>query len=123
MEWENSIKGKDVKIKELIKISVNYIDNNFERDISLSDISKHVFLSSSYFARIFKEEMGISPINYLLHVRINRSKELLRDTSLKIIDVAQNVGFSNQQRFNEIFKKYTKVTPLVYRKLEKSDML
>jgi len=116
MEWENSIKQKSPKLKELIKISVNYIHNNFERDISLGDIAKFVFLSPSYFTRAFKEEMGISPISYLLKVRVERAKELLAETEHKISDIALSVGFSNQQRFNEIFKKYEKVTPLQYRK-------
>lgn len=116
MEWENSIKSKSPKLRELINISINYIHNNFERDISLGDISKFVFLSPSYFTRAFKEETGQSPINYLLKTRIERAKELLSGTSGKISDIALNVGFSNQQRFNEMFKKYTSMTPLQYRK-------
>ncbi len=116
MEWENSIKSKSPKLKELIGIAVNFIHNNFERDISLGDIAKFVFLSPSYFTRAFKEETGMSPINYLLKVRIERAKELLADTGLKISDIALNVGFSNQQRFNEMFKKYAGLTPLQYRK-------
>jgi transcriptional regulator GlxA family with amidase domain len=58
----------------------------------------------------------MSPINYLLKVRIDRAKELLADTGLKISDIALSVGFSNQQRFNEMFKKYVHQTPLQYRK-------
>ncbi|HOQ06356.1 MAG TPA: AraC family transcriptional regulator [Clostridiales bacterium] len=116
MEWENSIKLKSSKLKELIGIAINYIHNNFERDISLGDIAKYVFLSPSYFTRAFKEETGMSPISYLLRVRIDRAKELLVDTSLRISDIALSVGFSNQQRFNEMFKKYAGLTPLQYRK-------
>lgn len=116
LEWENSIKNKSPKLKELIQASVTYIHNNFERDISLKDISHYVFLSSSYFIRAFKEEMGISPISYLLKVRIERAKELLKETDLRVSDISLNVGFSNQQRFNDIFKKYVKVTPLRFRK-------
>lgn len=116
MEWENSIKSKSPKLRELINISVNFIHNNFERDISLGDIAKFVFLSPSYFTRAFKEETGLSPISFLLKTRIERAKELLADTGLKISDIALNVGFSNQQRFNEMFKKYTGMTPLQYRK-------
>jgi AraC-like DNA-binding protein len=116
MEWESSIKDKSPKLKELIQISSKFINNNFERDISLTDIAKYVFLSPSYFTRAFKEEIGVSPINYLLTVRVKRAKELLSETSMKISDIALSVGFSNQQRFNEIFKKYAKVTPLNYRK-------
>jgi AraC-like DNA-binding protein len=116
MEWENSIKNKSPKLKELIEISVRYINNNFERGISLGDMAKFVFLSPSYFARAFKDETGVSPINYLLKVRVERAKELLLQTDLKISDIALSVGFSNQQRFNEIFKKYTHQTPLRYKK-------
>jgi AraC-like DNA-binding protein len=116
MEWENSIKSKSPKLKELIGISVNFIHNNFERDISLGDIAKFVFLSPSYFTRAFKDETGMSPISYLLKTRIERAKELLADTSIKISDIALSVGFSNQQRFNEMFKKYAGITPLQYRK-------
>lgn len=116
MEWENSIKNKSPKIKELIHASVSFINNNFERDISVGDISKFVFLSTSYFTRAFKEEIGISPMNYLLKVRVDRAKELLEESELKISDIALQVGFSNQQRFNEMFKKYAGITPMQYRK-------
>lgn len=116
MEWENNIKTRSPKVKELIQVAVNYINNNYERDISLGDIAHFVFLSPSYFTRAFKEEVGISPINYLLKTRIERAKELLKETQMKVSDIALGVGFANQQRFNEIFKKYTGVTPLHYRK-------
>lgn len=116
MEWENNIKTRSPKVKELIQVAVNYINNNYERDISLGDIAHFVFLSPSYFTRAFKEEVGMSPINYLLKTRIDRAKELLRETQMKVSEIALGVGFANQQRFNEIFKKYTGVTPLHYRK-------
>jgi YesN/AraC family two-component response regulator len=116
MEWENSIKGKSSKLNEVIQASVNFINNNYERDISLKDISKYVFLSHSYFAKAFKEITGVSPINYLIKARVERAKELLAGTNEKAGDIAISVGFSNQQRFNEIFKKYTGMTPLQYRK-------
>lgn len=116
MEWESSIRDKTPKLKELIEIAVKYIHNNFERDISLGDVAKYVFLSPSYFTRAFKDEVGLSPINYLLKLRVERAKELLEDTDHKISDIALSVGFSNQQRFNEIFKKYSRMTPLQYRK-------
>jgi len=119
MEWENSIKNKSPKLKELIQASVNYIHNNYERDISIADISKYVFLSAGYFTRAFKEEMGTSPLSYLLKVRIDRAKEMLATTEMKVSDIAIGVGFSTQQRFNEVFKSYTGMTPLQYRKSQK----
>jgi len=120
MEWEDSIKEKTPKVKELISASVKFINNNFERDISLKDIANYVFLSSSYFSRVFREEMGITPISYLLKVRIERAKEMLRETDAKISDIAVSVGFSHQQRFNDIFKKHTGMSPMQYRKQVKN---
>jgi AraC-like DNA-binding protein len=73
-------------------------------------------MPSSYFTRAFKEETGQSPISFLLKTRIERAKELLSNTGNKISDIALSVGFSNQQRFNEMFKKYSGMTPLQYRK-------
>jgi YesN/AraC family two-component response regulator len=115
-EWENSMKTESGKLKELVEASVSYINKNFDREISVSDISKYIFLSTSYFTKIFKEYMNVSPHNYLLDIRINRAKELILNTDSKICDIALNVGFSNQQRFNEIFKKRVGITPLKYRK-------
>lgn len=116
MVWEDNIKNKSPKVKELIDVSLNYINNNFERDISIGDIARYVFLSQSYFARVFKEQTGMSPMNYLLKIRIDRARELLSTSKMKIGEIALSVGFSNQQRFNEIFKKHTRLTPLQYRK-------
>lgn len=115
IEWENSMKDKTPKLKELIKISVNYISLNYEQDLTLGDIANYIYLSPSYFAKVFREEMKQSPINYLLRLRIEKAKELLAKTDMMIGDIALDVGFSNHQRFNEIFRKFTKMTPTTYR--------
>lgn len=116
LEWERSISDDSPKQKELVQLAVEYIQNYFEREINLSDICGYVFLSPSYFARIFKKETGHSPISFLIHTRIERAKELLAGSHNKASDIALSVGFSNQQRFNETFKKITGMTPLEYRK-------
>ncbi|NLC68281.1 MAG: AraC family transcriptional regulator [Clostridiaceae bacterium] len=121
MEWENSIMGKSGKLNEVIEAAVSFINNNYERNITLSDISRYVFLSRSYFAKAFKEIKGVSPIHYLLRIRVERAGELLVRTNRKVSDIAFGVGFSNQQRFNEIFKKYTGMTPLQCRKFHRKD--
>lgn len=119
-EWENSIKNKSPKIKELMHSAISFILNNYEREISITDIAKYVFLSPSYFTRAFKEDTGLSPMQYLLNVRIKRSCELLEETDLKVGEIAHSVGFSNQQRFNDMFKKQIKMTPMQYRNTSKN---
>ena len=122
-DWEQNSRSRSVKLKELLQISKEYIDNNYSSDITLSDLANYIFLSESYFAHTFRDEFGISPKRYLLEVRINMAKDILANTDQKINDVAKEVGFSSQQRFNDIFKKYEKATPLKYRKIAKKELL
>ncbi|HEX2925909.1 MAG TPA: AraC family transcriptional regulator [Ruminiclostridium sp.] len=119
-EWENSIKNKSPKIKELMQSAIQFVHNNFEREISITDIAKYVFLSPSYFTRAFKEDTGLSPMQYLLNIRIKRACELLLETDQKIGEIALSVGFSNQQRFNDMFKKQISMTPMQYRNSSKN---
>jgi len=118
-DWDESTKDRSVKLKELLNIAKEYIDSNYEKELSLSSISSYVFLSESYFSHKFKSEFNISPKKYILNVRINAAKELLSKTDQKISDIAKEVGFSSQQRFNDIFNQAENTTPLNYRKQEK----
>lgn len=122
-EWEQNIKSRSWKIKEVIRTAKDYIDANYSRSITLSDVAQYVFLSESYLAHVFKNEFGISPKSYLLKARIDASCELLTATDMKISDVALSVGFSNPQRYNDMFKKYMHTTPLKYRRLQKINRL
>lgn len=122
-EWEQNIKNRSMKIKEVLHIAKEYIDANYSRELSLSDVAKYVFLSESYFAHTFKNEFNISPKSYILKVRIEASKELLASTDMKISDIALSVGFSSQQRYNDMFRKCMNMTPLKYRKLQKMNRL
>jgi len=122
-EWEQSAKNRNLKLHELLNIAKEYIDNNYAKDLTLSQVAKYIYLSDSYFAHSFKDKFGISPKSYILKVRIEEAKELLQNTDLKISDVALSVGFSSQQRFNDIFRKYTELTPLRYRQQKKQERL
>lgn len=115
-EWEQNIKNRAVKMKELLRSAREYIDANYNKNITLSDVSSYIFFSESYFAHSFKQEFGISPKSYLLKVRVEAAKELLENTDMKIGDIALSVGFSGQQRFNDMFKKLEGITPMKYRK-------
>lgn len=114
-EWEQSIKKRAAKMKELLLCAKEYIDANYNKNITLTDVSSYIFFSESYFAHSFKQEFAISPKSYLLKVRVEAAKELLENTDMKIGDVALSAGFSGQQRFNDTFKKLEGMTPLKYR--------
>lgn len=104
------------KIHELIKLSRDYMVQNFAKDISIADVARTIFLSPGYFTRIFREEIGMSPLSYLLQLRIARACVLLQDQQIKVNSIANQVGFSSPQRFNTMFRKQMYMTPLEYRR-------
>lgn len=104
-------------ISSKIKKAIEYIDNNFEKQISLHDISESVGFSREHFSRLFKVEMKENFIDYLNKRRIEEAKKYIRkDPRIKVIEIYQQVGFTNQQHFTKIFKKVTGYTPNAYRK-------
>ena len=122
-QWETNLASKGHKLKEILESAKGYIEKNYNTDISLSDIAGFVYISTSHFARAFKKGYGISPIQYLLSVRIKKAKTLLEETNLKVGDIASSVGFSAQQRFNDIFKKHLGLSPSEYRQKYRESML
>lgn len=96
--------------KAVVK-ALKFIDENYGKNISLNDISNHVFLSSEYFSRLFKEEVGENFVAYLTIYRMKKARDLIRNTSIKISQIAQMVGYPNAGYFSKIYKKYNGVTP------------
>lgn len=101
----------------LIKKALVYINKNIENDISLKKISQKLNISESYLSNLFFKHMGYSLCYYINLIKIERSKELLKNTKLSILDVAINCGFNNQAYFSSVFKKYTKITPTTYKNM------
>ena len=115
-EWEESLRVRNGKARELVLIARNYIDQNYERGISIADAASYVFLSQGYFTRAFRDEFGVSPMGYLMKKRLDRACELLSDDGIKVSGVASQSGFSSPQRFNAAFRKQMGMTPIEYRK-------
>ena len=81
----------------------------------VEDLARRVYLSPSYFGKVFKEETGETFVSFLNRVRIERSKELLQRKHIRLSDIAQMVGFEEQSYFCRVFKKLVGVTPTHYR--------
>lgn len=84
--------------------------------ISLDKISRDIHLNPIYFSKIFKEETGDSPINYLIGIRLCKAKELLDKGELTIKEVAAMVGYDDPYYFSKLFKKYYGCSPSEYKK-------
>lgn len=94
-----------------------YIEENYsDHDLSLEQVSKHFFMSTTWFCIHFKETVGKTFVRYLTEYRITRSLELLAKTDMKINDIAEQTGFNDSNYFTKIFKREMGITPKEFRK-------
>ena len=100
----------------LIKTAIRIIDYNYSTTITVEQIAKLLSLNTSYFSRIFSEQVGIPPKQYILNKRLDRAKELLIETNASIFEIANSVGYDDQLYFSRIFKRKTTLSPIEYRK-------
>lgn len=104
--------------KAFLKVEAiqNYIHGNFKRKITRMDVQNTFNTNYDHMNRMFKKLMGYTIIDYLNRVRIDKSRELIENTSLSISEIGLEVGISDIYYFSKVFKKYTGRTPLEYRK-------
>lgn len=105
----------------VVKNILNYLNENYSQHISLDQIAKNMYLSPVYISKIFKEKTGDSPINYLIHVRLEKAKEMLEDGKGSIRSIATMVGYEDVYHFSKLFKKHFGVSPMYYRKKSMED--
>lgn len=107
--------GSSDHTHHVIKRALEYIEANFQKDISLDEISQELNLSSYYFSKLFKEEKGEGFVEYLTTRRVEEAKELLKDPEKSIKELASACGYSDPNYFSRIFKKVSGMTPTEYR--------
>lgn len=114
--------SRDATPKQLVsdaalKKVISYMERNFSQDIALKDLTDIAMCSPRHLGRMFKKEVGMSPIHFLHYVRVEHSKKHLLSTSKKIVTIGQEVGFPDATFFNKVFKKLENCTPTQYRQL------
>jgi len=114
-EWEESIRVKSGKVYELVRIAREFLVENHDREISVADASAYVFLSPGYFTRVFRDETGMNPMNFLTQIRVDHACRLLEQNEMKVGGIAGKVGFASAQRFNAAFRKHFGISPMEYR--------
>lgn len=98
-----------------IKEAFSFIEQNFQNDISVEDIAASCGLNRSYFGKIFHENMGKSPQEFLISYRMTKATELLKLTDLSIADIGNAVGYPNQLHFSRAFKNVYGISPRQWR--------
>lgn len=109
---------KKVYSLERLNRAFQYIEDNYQQDISLKEAAFAASFSESHFSRVFKELTGQNFHDYLTSCRIKKAKSLLSSHDISIIDVAHMSGFSSISTFNRTFKKCTGCTPMEYKRMQ-----
>ena len=104
-----------VKHSDVVFKITNYIKKNCAEKLSLDSLAREVYLSKSYLSSIFKQETGMSLTSYITKVRVEKSKEMLREECISLAMIASQCGFKDQSYFTKVFKKETGVSPKKYR--------
>lgn len=99
----------------IIQCAKDYIDQNYNKDISLDEVSREINISPYYFSRLFKEESGQNFIEYVTNVRIEHAKKLLSETDKSMKEICSEVGYADPNYFSRTFKKNVGVTPTEYK--------
>lgn len=99
---------------DYIALSIRYIEHNYSRPISISDIAASAGISRSHLYRLFMQELEITPNEYLVQYRISNACKLLHDSNINISETAYSSGFSDPLYFSRVFKRIKGVTPSMY---------
>lgn len=106
-------KGKGSRVQNIKE----YLDNHYNERITLDDLAEKFFINKFYLSEMFKEQYGVPVNEYLISVRITRSKELLRFTDKTMSEIAMDCGINGAAYFSRVFKKIEGVTPNQYRRM------
>ncbi len=111
----NMIEG--VEARSLVRLAkvIDYIENNPDNKIYIDELAEIAHMSKRNFQRTFKKAVGLSPVQYLTQVRLQKARKLLRETNLQITDVAIMTGFTDSNYFIKCFKQSYKMTPYKFR--------
>ena len=107
--------NNDAYVQNVLNIR-NYIVEHCEQQLSLSEIASMAHYTTTWFSRMFKEVTGQTYIDFLITCRMNKAKQLLINTNMRVADIGIAVGYENTHSFNKIFKSRCSVSPSEYRR-------
>lgn len=111
----NILTKKEESTVDIVKKARLYIEQNYSKDIVLDEVSKQLQISPYYFSKLFKKRTGSNFIEYLTNVRIEKAKELLRNSSKSIKEICMEVGYADANYFSRTFKKNVGLSPTEYK--------
>lgn len=113
--YQNADSEKTIKKASFAQDVLFYINENYDKNITLKDLSEHFHISSDHISHKFREVYQISPINYVIDRRISEAKWMLINTKDSLTSISLKVGYENTTHFSNLFLKRVGYPPLVYR--------
>ncbi len=114
--FECIYKNRNIRHTRVFTKAKEFIWGNYNQDISLKKIAEAVGISPFYLSHLFRNEMGISFLEYVTSVRMSVAKKLLQQTSMSIMEICLEVGYQDPSHFAKIFRKNEGIRPVEYRK-------
>lgn len=99
------------RLNQAVQLIITYMENNFAKDLTIEQLATTHFVSPTYLSRIFKEVTGVSPITYLIQIRLKEAYKLLEQNQITIKEVAKAVGYEDAYHFSKSFKKFYGFAP------------
>lgn len=99
------LSASEKRHQQIVDQVIYFIENHYSEEITLEKLAQDHFVSPTYLSRIFKEAVGMSPINYLISIRLNRALDLLKEGKTTIKEVAKLTGYQDAYHFSKSFKK------------------
>lgn len=115
MECVRAETVNDMDSRSKIQMAVRYIQEHYSENIAINDLAMRYGMSPNYFSSIFKAETSRSAVNYITELKVKKAKEMLVNSELSVVDIANRIGYEDSQYFFRVFKKHTGMTPLSYR--------
>ncbi len=112
--YEDETDNDGAEIAPTISLALKYINEHYDKDISLYDVAKYVNMSACYFSRFFKQYTGKKFSDYLIDIRIEKAKKLIIEGKYRVSEICDMVGYRSVSYFGKIFKLMTDCTPREY---------
>jgi transcriptional regulator GlxA family with amidase domain len=116
---DRQVNEKKQDAKDLINDSILFMQSKLHQQLTVEDMALKHGLSTSHFSSLFRKATGMAPLDYFIHLKLQKACLLLYSSNMKIKKVASEIGYSDPYYFSRLFKKHMKVSPDQYRELQK----
>lgn len=107
-------------LSEVVSTTLAHIRRHYDQDLTLRELAESAHVSDAYLGHIFRDAVGLSPLQYLQRHRIDRAKSLLIESNLAINQISTRVGFRDPYYFSRVFRRLEATSPLSYRQAQRS---